>query len=91
MFLNCGVFTKSCVMLAFGQFHLHKAALVATGHLHPVQRALYRKTLFGFEGTLPTNDDLLGCKLEAVHDVAILDLSIHILSILPPNPTPLAK
>ena len=24
------------------------------------------------EGTLPTNDGLLGCELEAVHDVAVL-------------------
>ena len=32
---------------------------------------------------LPTNDDLLGCKLEALHYVVIQNL--------PPNPTPLAK
>ena len=30
------------------------------------------------EGTLPTNDGLIGCKFEAVHDVVILDLSLCI-------------
>ena len=37
---------------------------------------------------LPTNDDLLGCKLEAVRDVVILELSFRILQNLHPNPTP---
>ena len=41
------------------------------------------------EGTLPTNDGLLGCELEAVHDVVVLDLSLRIRQYLPPNPTPL--
>ena len=40
------------------------------------------------EGTLPTDDDLLGYKLEAVHDVADLDLSHRILLIYPQTQLP---
>ena len=46
------------------------------------------KASLASEGTLPTKDDLLGCKLEAVHDVAILDLSLRILSIYPQTQLP---
>ena len=47
------------------------------------------KSSLASEGTLPTNDGLLGCELEAVHDVVVLDLSLYIRQYLPPNPTPL--
>ena len=53
---------------------------------------MYRKTLkpsLASEGTLPTNDGLLGCELEAVHVCANLELSLRISQYLPTNPTPL--
>ena len=63
------------------------------GDRHPdVKRVMdcIGKPSLASEGTLPTNDGLLGGKFKAVHDVVILDLSLCILQNLPQNPTPLA-